>query len=942
MKKIILFLTTITLFMLVSCPTPGTVDITGETELSAPSALLISANGNESFILEWTFSSVEDIDGFYLQRSTSEAFSSPASIEITDTNARTYSDTDLPTGEYYYRIQAFKVQDDSSIKKSSWSNTVNGEIELSAPSELLISADGNESYLLEWTYSSVEDIDGFYLQRSASEVFSSPASIEITDANARTYSDTGLLIGEYYYRIQAYKVQEDSSIKKSSWSNTARGEITATPQPPTAPELTGCTAVGIYDIEVTWNDNSSNENGFNIQYVKEDEYNSNGFNGSPSSESAGTNETTRTFAAIETNATWYVRIAAYNDVGSSDWSAPMSVELTSVPADPANVTATAASSTSIAISWDYNSFIEDEFLVQYDTESDFSSGNASLSVNRINRTYTLTGLASNDTYYIRIAASNSLNASSWVEADNSVDLLEVPAAPNLLSCVPDGSTGINVQWSDESDNESGFIVEFDTVNTFDSINIRTSSFAAGTTEAAVGTGFISDQKWYIRAAATNAAGRAYSATILSVDLRTVPGVPTITTCEPDGSDTISLAWTESISGNAEEFIIEYATSEPVNISSPNYHRDEGITATSASLSGLPTDTIWYIKITAKNYAGEASATDSVELSSAVPPPNPPSGLTAERVEEYTDTYIAGEAVSILLKWTDSSNETEYILQRSTSSGFSSYTSFTLPEDTDIFIDTSTAGSTQYFYRLYASNGSSLSAPLTTTGVTTDADSGQKVLHIYRKGQNNGSGPGGHIVYNIWISNGTEYQSVFKSENYGTVLNYWKNSILAYFNNIVGNTDQIDATTGPTESGRFGHTTAEDYTHSLILDGSMGTEFDVYFETDRSWEHNDWFESKEGPSLIYKAHIDLNSYSEPVIFDFIGFYDSSQPDNINYETRYITHHDADGTHEFGDGNVHTFGNYDVDNPAILFVYPYADNNDANYATGDKYLMAAIHQ
>jgi len=623
------------------------------------------------------------------------------------------------------------------------------EPELSPPSELLISADGNRSFLLEWTFSSEEEIDGFYLQRSTSEDFASPDNFEITDINARTHTDSDLAVGDYYYRIQAFKVKEDSSLKYSSWSNTANGEITETPQAPTAPELTGCTALGIFDIEITWNDNSSNEDGFNIQYVDKEEYNTNGFNGTPSSESADTNHVSNIITASDTDKIWYVRIAAYNDVGSSDWSAPMSVELTSVPADPTNFTASAESNTSIALAWNYDSFIEDEFLIQYDTESDFSSGNTPVSVNKDNRTYSLTGLE-NGTYYVRIAASNSLSSSNWVEADNSV-LLQDPHAPN-----------------------------------------------------------------------------------------------------------------------------------------------------------------------------------------------PPSNFTAERVEEYTDTYEAGEAVSILLKWTDSSNETEYILQRSTTSSFASYTSFTLPENTDVYIDSSTAGSTEYFYRLYASNGSSLSSALTSSGVTTDANSGQKVLHIYRRGQNSGSGPGGHIVYNIWISNGTEYKSVFKSENYGFRLKYWTDTILSYFNNSIGNTDQIDATTGPTESGRFNHTTAEDYTHSLILDGSMGNEFDVYYETDRSWEHNDWFESTEGPSLIYKAHVDLNSYSEPIIFDLLGFYDSSQPDHINYETRYITHHDADGTHEFGDGNTHTFGNYDEDNPAILFVYPFTGSDNANYATGNKYLIAAIHQ
>src|SRR6185437_13689060 len=73
------------------------------------------------------------------------------------------------------------------------------------------------------------------------------------------YSNTGLATGmNYSYRVRAYNVGGDSS-----YSNTASAN-TSTPQP-AAPLNLAASAISATRIDLTWTDNSSNEDGFKIE-----------------------------------------------------------------------------------------------------------------------------------------------------------------------------------------------------------------------------------------------------------------------------------------------------------------------------------------------------------------------------------------------------------------------------------------------------------------------------------------------------------------------------------------------------------------------------------------------------------------------------------------------------------------------------------------------------
>src|SRR5207302_9691012 len=73
--------------------------------------------------------------------------------------------------------------------------------------------------------------------------------------------------------------------------------------------------------------------------------------------------------------------------------------------------------------------------------------------------YTDTGLAAGATYYYRVSASNAAGDSAFSNVASATVPVALPAAPSNLVAVAAGVSQINLTWTDNSNNETGFKVD---------------------------------------------------------------------------------------------------------------------------------------------------------------------------------------------------------------------------------------------------------------------------------------------------------------------------------------------------------------------------------------------------------------------------------------------------------------------------------------------------
>ena len=107
------------------------------------------------------------------------------------------------------------------------------------------------------------------------------------------------------------------------------------------------------------------------------------------------------------------------------------------PGAPSGLAAVAQSQVEIRVTWKDNSDNEDEFVLQYDTEADFSSANQ-MTLGADVQQKVDGGLSSNTDYYFRVKGCNSDGDSSWSNAVEATTPLPrgAASASTTTVCTP--------------------------------------------------------------------------------------------------------------------------------------------------------------------------------------------------------------------------------------------------------------------------------------------------------------------------------------------------------------------------------------------------------------------------------------------------------------------------------------------------------------------------
>ncbi len=196
------------------------------------------------------------------------------------------------------------------------------------------------------------------------------------------------------------------------------------------------------------------------------------------------------------------------------------------PAAPSNLQAIASSTSSVRLTWTDNSKNEGVFIIENASSS--SGPWTRTRVLAVNTTsYTKSNLTSGATYYFRVRAANRQGDSANSNiASTSLDGT-TPPAPGNLSAAAASTSQINLSWSDNSANETGFDLESATSASgpwapLASVNANATSYAAA--------GLSANQTYHFRAHAKNAEGDSpYSNTANATTQSTTPPPPPPTT-----------------------------------------------------------------------------------------------------------------------------------------------------------------------------------------------------------------------------------------------------------------------------------------------------------------------------------------------------------------------------------------------------------------------------
>src|SRR6266581_1959156 len=370
---------------------------------SKPRNLTATASGPVQINLSWTAATETGgtISQYLIERCTGATCTN--FVQVASSPTTTFNDTGL-TGSTAYRYRA-RAQDTASIT-GPYSNTASATTAaptFTAPSNLTATAPGSTPINLSWTAATETGgtISQYLIERCTGATCSN--FVQVASSPTTTFNDTGLTGSTAYrYRVRA----QDTANITGPYSNTASA-TTAAPTF-TAPSNLTATASGPMQIDLSWT--AATETGGTIsQYLIERCTGATCSNfvqvaTSPTitfNDTSLTGSTTYNYRVRATDAA--NNLGPYSNVVSATTSAPTFTA-------PSNLTATAASTTQINLSWTAATETGGT-ITQYLVErcQGPSCTNFAQIGTSIGATYNDTGLTAATNYSYRVRATDAAN-----------------------------------------------------------------------------------------------------------------------------------------------------------------------------------------------------------------------------------------------------------------------------------------------------------------------------------------------------------------------------------------------------------------------------------------------------------------------------------------------------------------------------------------------------
>jgi FtsP/CotA-like multicopper oxidase with cupredoxin domain len=301
------------------------------------------------------------------------------------------------------------------------------------------------------------------------------------------YSDPGfneILPGTYAFPVVTTEVV-------SEVLNT-----TPPPAPPAAPSNLTATVDVAPQVSLAWLDNATDETGFLVQRST-DGVSFTDLTTLPA------NSMSYVDTAVTAGMTYTYQVAAFNLGGASAFSNTASAIIPGpqAPAAPSELAANLQDTPLIDLAWLDNSADETSFVIQRSTDGVNFSALTTVGANVT--TYNDLAVFGGITYTYRVAAVN-VNGTSAYAVSNSLLVppdATPPAAPSNLAATSVTATSLRLNWQDNSNNETGFVIQIATNSTFTK-NLVTITAGPNVTFADI-TALKRNTKYFFRVQAVN-------------------------------------------------------------------------------------------------------------------------------------------------------------------------------------------------------------------------------------------------------------------------------------------------------------------------------------------------------------------------------------------------------------------------------------------------------
>ncbi|MFM8289697.1 MAG: fibronectin type III domain-containing protein, partial [Planctomycetaceae bacterium] len=546
---------------------------------------------------------------------------------------------------------------------------------------------------LSWTHPRV-GITGFRLMVSLDKGLTWAEQARLPVVTSHTV--TNLIPGQtYWFRIQAVHAPTN---RESAFSNPPLPVIT--PQvPPTAPTNVRVTSPTSTGGVVQWTDVSDNEHLFEVQASTD-----NGKNWKNVATTA-INATSTPLTNLLPSTSYQIRVVVRNNVGFANSNpCPYTTPATppQPPATPTQLSSANVTTSGFDLTWSDQSPNELGFVVQLSRDLGQTWSNAAETGANVTR-QSLTGLASETPYRVRVLARNNAGLSAPSEVLAVETLGVAPAAPDQLRALADTLTATSVElaWRDTSANEQEFVIRSQPAGStrWEPVGVT----AANVTTFQV-TGLAPSTSYQFSVCARNRHGVSADSAPVAVSTRGLPpNRPEKLRIENVRPRLLDLAWNDC-SNNEHEFLVVCSTNDgpfvPVGLAAKDSPR--------LTVCDLQPLTRYCFQVKARNTDGDSDFTPATCVQTPGEAPSPPTRF------ELTGST----ATSASLAWVDNSpNEVDFALFVSLDQGLNYSHLTTFPANSTRGDLSALKSNQRYLLKLQARNswgGSPFAGPLDFT------------------------------------------------------------------------------------------------------------------------------------------------------------------------------------------------------------------------------------